>query len=364
MGQCTKTTIQVQYHFKDVCITVVGRRKVPATTLSWGFAPAFHTGIHLRWRPCYFPSCLHSSLLSSLTSTIALLIIVVVTVVVVVVVVTVVVVVVSRPYPTVPGQMANPIAVTAPRPGLCSASYSAVVGFDCSGEDHHTFFSLSRLTFQHRHGSYPPINLVVKLNKLIAWYSTLMPYTSSIRSGNPPDILFNLVFLFWGTFWKTSVRPWHGMEATSEVLLGIANAKNSDSIFLDHRVSPRLLSAFEVQRKRMKIFVAKFDQEFKGGVGLCAVGQGDQGGWFKGFSGLCLGLLSWESSMIQALSYLNSHPPQQNDCLEVGWIRRIQELDTAYWGFFRVGTMFDIFQNIILIPYLEYGVLSPLDTAY
>ncbi|GJY79457.1 reverse transcriptase domain-containing protein [Tanacetum coccineum] len=38
-------------------------------------------------------------------------------------------------------------------------------------------------------------------------------------------------------------------------------------------------------------------------------------------------------------------------------------LDTAYWGFLGVGTTFDIFQNIILIPYLEYGVLSPLDTA-
>ncbi|GJZ94840.1 hypothetical protein Tco_0667043 [Tanacetum coccineum] len=38
-------------------------------------------------------------------------------------------------------------------------------------------------------------------------------------------------------------------------------------------------------------------------------------------------------------------------------IRRIQLLDTAYWGFLGVGTMLDIFQNIILIPYLEYGVL-------
>ncbi|GJX99342.1 putative reverse transcriptase domain-containing protein [Tanacetum coccineum] len=35
-----------------------------------------------------------------------------------------------------------------------------------------------------------------------------------------------------------------------------------------------------------------------------------------------------------------------------------KELDTAYWGFLRVGTMLDIFQNIIFIPYLEYGVLS------
>ncbi|GJS15984.1 hypothetical protein Tco_0410456 [Tanacetum coccineum] len=50
--------------------------------------------------------------------------------------------------------------------------------------------------------------------------------------------------------------------------------------------------------------------------------------------------------------------------LEVSWIRRIHVLDTTYWGFLGVGTTLDIFQNIILIPYLEYGVLSPLDTAY
>ncbi|GKD23732.1 hypothetical protein Tco_1225435, partial [Tanacetum coccineum] len=57
------------------------------------------------------------ALSSALKATIALLIIVVAVMVVVVVVVTVVVVVVvvvCRPYPTVPGQMANPIAVTTP----------------------------------------------------------------------------------------------------------------------------------------------------------------------------------------------------------------------------------------------------------
>ncbi|GJU92312.1 hypothetical protein Tco_1304735 [Tanacetum coccineum] len=43
--------------------------------------------------------------------------------------------------------------------------------------------------------------------------------------------------------------------------------------------------------------------------------------------------------------------------LEVGSIRRIQGLDTAYWGFLGVGTMLDIFQNIHIL-YLEYGVLS------
>ncbi|GKE95729.1 hypothetical protein Tco_1580584, partial [Tanacetum coccineum] len=40
------------------------------------------------------------------------------------------------------------------------------------------------------------------------------------------------------------------------------------------------------------------------------------------------------------------------------WIRRIQVLDTAYWGFLGVGTTLDIFQNIILISYFEYGILS------
>ncbi|GJZ10069.1 hypothetical protein Tco_0544828 [Tanacetum coccineum] len=32
-------------------------------------------------------------------------------------------------------------------------------------------------------------------------------------------------------------------------------------------------------------------------------------------------------------------------------------MDMAYCRFLGVGTMFDIFQNIILVPYLEYGVL-------
>ncbi|GKC34952.1 hypothetical protein Tco_1047336 [Tanacetum coccineum] len=43
--------------------------------------------------------------------------------------------------------------------------------------------------------------------------------------------------------------------------------------------------------------------------------------------------------------------------LEVGSIRHIQGLDTAYWEFLRVGTTLDIFQNIISIPYFQYGVL-------
>ncbi|GKD76208.1 retrovirus-related pol polyprotein from transposon TNT 1-94 [Tanacetum coccineum] len=71
--------------------------------------------------------------------------------------------------------------------------------------------------------------------------------------------------------------------------------------------------------------------------------------------------------MVDPLMYLTSSRP---DLKSVGygvsmyWIRRIHVLDTAYWGFLGVYTTFDIFQNIILIPYLEYGVLSPLDMAY
>ncbi|GJU16920.1 hypothetical protein Tco_1164085 [Tanacetum coccineum] len=43
---------------------------------------------------------------------------------------------------------------------------------------------------------------------------------------------------------------------------------------------------------------------------------------------------------------------------KVGWTYGDQVLDTAYWGYFcGVGTTLDIFQNIILIPYLEYGIL-------
>ncbi|GJW94136.1 hypothetical protein Tco_0173808 [Tanacetum coccineum] len=47
----------------------------------------------------------------------------------------------------------------------------------------------------------------------------------------------------------------------------------------------------------------------------------------------------------------------EDNGLEVGSIRRIQGLDTAYWGFLRVGTTLDIFQNIHIL-YLRYGVLG------
>ncbi|GKC22247.1 hypothetical protein Tco_1024397 [Tanacetum coccineum] len=60
----------------------------------------------------------------------------------------------------------------------------------------------------------------------------------------------------------------------------------------------------------------------------------------------------------------NKHPADKglpstvpDESLEVGSIRHIQGLDTAYWGFLGVGTTLDIFQNIHIL-FLEYGVLS------
>ncbi|GKB00290.1 hypothetical protein Tco_0828283 [Tanacetum coccineum] len=55
---------------------------------------------------------------------------------------------------------------------------------------------------------------------------------------------------------------------------------------------------------------------------------------------------------------------EKGECIE-NIIRFGSRLDTAYpsvgyrryWGFLGVGTTLDIFQNIILIPYLEYGLL-------
>ncbi|GJZ84428.1 hypothetical protein Tco_0649767 [Tanacetum coccineum] len=95
------------------------------------------------------------ALSSALKATIALLIIVVVVTVVVVVVV------IGRPDSTVLGRMANPLAVIAPRPGLCSASYS--VGFDCSWKDHHTFFSFLP-DVQHRHGQATDIRFNLSIS--------------------------------------------------------------------------------------------------------------------------------------------------------------------------------------------------------
>ncbi|GKD57220.1 hypothetical protein Tco_1290607, partial [Tanacetum coccineum] len=43
--------------------------------------------------------------------------------------------------------------------------------------------------------------------------------------------------------------------------------------------------------------------------------------------------------------------------LEVGSIRHIQLVGYGVLEFFRVGTTFDIFQDIIFIPYFQYGVL-------
>ncbi|GJT23816.1 hypothetical protein Tco_0893753 [Tanacetum coccineum] len=66
---------------------------------------------------------------------------------------------------------------------------------------------------------------------------------------------------------------------------------------------------------------------------------------------------SLENNEIINIKESKSHPLDIVIGLEVGSIRRIQVLDTAYWGFLGVGTTLDIFQNIHIL-YLEYGVLS------
>ncbi|GJS82093.1 hypothetical protein Tco_0748634 [Tanacetum coccineum] len=60
------------------------------------------------------------------------------------------------PYPTVPANANSMQLLALHRPGLCDLPpMPAVVGFDCSREDHHTSFSFLP-DVQHRHGSYPP----------------------------------------------------------------------------------------------------------------------------------------------------------------------------------------------------------------
>ncbi|GJS62239.1 zf-CCHC domain-containing protein [Tanacetum coccineum] len=66
---------------------------------------------------------------------------------------------------------------------------------------------------------------------------------------------------------------------------------------------------------------------------------------------------SYFSDNASSLDDDNMQIEYNNLCLEVGSIRRIQGLDTAYWGFLGVGTTLDIFQNIQIL-YLEYGVLG------
>ncbi|GJX99622.1 hypothetical protein Tco_0356641 [Tanacetum coccineum] len=65
--------------------------------------------------------------------------------------------------------------------------------------------------------------------------------------------------------------------------------------------------------------------------------------------------------MITLLDLFCSSSPLKIDFYGLGsgsqFVRRIQGLDTAYWGFLGVGTTLDIFQNIHIL-YLRYGVLS------
>ncbi|GKE60733.1 hypothetical protein Tco_1511100, partial [Tanacetum coccineum] len=65
---------------------------------------------------------------------------------------------------------------------------------------------------------------------------------------------------------------------------------------------------------------------------------------------------------LHVVSYGIDNVAQTSSALFLVW-KSVQygvskELDMAYWGFLGVRTTIDIFQNIIFIPYLGYGVLS------
>ncbi|GJV41597.1 hypothetical protein Tco_1420037 [Tanacetum coccineum] len=217
------------------------------------------------------------ALSSTLKATIALLIIVVVVTVVVVVVVVVVAVVVVvvvtvvvvvvvygcwlvvvvvtivvvllfcllllLPYPTVSGQMANPIAVTTPRPGPCSASYS--VGFDCSWKDHHSVYFSFFADVQHRLGNPHEITFPI--------LSTL--------SGN---ILEHIKARFiCHHFLQCLPMQWHDADS-SIVVFNMAFPPIFN--FLDLSESTDSLSAFKVQR-----FISRIQSKSTRGSSLGAL---------------------------------------------------------------------------------------------
>ncbi|GJS55164.1 hypothetical protein Tco_0628526 [Tanacetum coccineum] len=185
--------------------------------------------------------------------------VVVVVVVVTVVVVVVIVVVVSRPYPTVPGQMANPIAVTAPSIGLallfCLLFCILLVLFVLGKIFILSFSFLPDV--QLGMGSYPPFNSIVKLIPLLCVVFDFDAFnTASIYRGKPP-IYFSLIGLhLLGTYWNTSrlylsssnssVCPWHDMSYfwIGGLNLGIPPI----FIFLKPSSESRLHRAFEVPK--------------------------------------------------------------------------------------------------------------------
>nr|GFA76536.1 hypothetical protein [Tanacetum cinerariifolium] len=101
------------------------------------------------------------------------------------IVVDVVVVGICMSASTVPGQMANPFAIIAPRLGQCSASYSAVDGFDCFLKYPQT----SVCSQQHHRSSYLSVQWQIQL--LPALFFALVPsrYHESCRGTSS---IFNL----------------------------------------------------------------------------------------------------------------------------------------------------------------------------
>nr|GEY03795.1 hypothetical protein [Tanacetum cinerariifolium] len=113
---------------------------------------------------------------------------------------------------TVPGQMANPFAIIAPRPGQCFTSYSAVAGIDCFQKYPQTFVCSQ----QHHGSSCPSVQWKIQLPPVLflAWlpsrYHESYQYLSVI-------IFFKV---FHGNSWATSrvtVFTWefHHLQTSS-----------------------------------------------------------------------------------------------------------------------------------------------------
>ncbi|GJS10705.1 reverse transcriptase domain-containing protein [Tanacetum coccineum] len=70
-------------------------------------------------------------------------------------------------------------------------------------------------------------------------------------------------------------------------------------------------------------------------------------------------ILRWSASLDFQLNECSVTKSALNKVWKSGSIRRIQVLDTAYWGFLGLGTTLDIFNNNFIDYYLDTGVLSP-----
>ncbi|GJW41103.1 hypothetical protein Tco_0066948 [Tanacetum coccineum] len=87
------------------------------------------------------------------------------------------------------------------------------------------------------------------------------------------------------------------------------------------------------------------------------------------FRRTCLPLLIGNGYRLTRIGYKSGYLLKRRNVfvvpgLEVGWIRRIQELDTAYWGFLRIQRI-DLYSSMVFGECRhEYAVSSLMDMAY